>query len=224
MIYFDYAASTPICEIAKNKMLEVIESDHLFTNPSVTTYDFAKPARALVEQARGDILSALNLEKSHYLIFTSGATESINLVNQGVCKAYATSLKQIVCTHTDHKATLVCLESLAHNGSTISMLNVDKVGAVDLNQLEQLLIKGPALVNLCWVNNETGVIAPVAEVAKLCQKYGALLHLDESEGEAARRADGPAAPGRVDRAEERQLQHEAQRLAVGERVELDGAL
>tara|TARA_Y200000002_G_C22687199_1_gene666414 strand:+ start:4300 stop:5418 length:1119 start_codon:yes stop_codon:yes gene_type:complete len=180
MIYFDYAASTPISEASKDAILQCLSSPYLNANPNSTGYINGIRSKQAIETARSDILDALGLSQTHYLIFTSGATESINIVNQGAYRSYKRSLQQLLCIRTDHKATIACIEGMRDTIQT-NMIDVHPTGEINFESLSHHLSKGLSLLNVCGLNNETGVESPLNNVSQVAKKFGALVHIDASQ-------------------------------------------
>ena len=177
-LYFDFAATTPICQPAKEAMIQVM--DFGFANYNSTNHELGRQIKGQIEQSRLNILKHLGLDQTHYLVLTSGATESINLVNQGGLKAYRRSLKSMASLATDHKVTLKVMEALSLEIQT-QLLSVHSNGMVDFTALQDHLRKGPSFVNICAVNNETGVIQPIEKLVNCIHDHGSLIHIDASQ-------------------------------------------
>ena len=159
-IYLDYNATAPLLPEAKQAMTAALE---LVGNPS-SIHGFGREARKQIEQARRAIADAVRCDPTH-LTFTSGATESNNWVLQRA------PVTRILVSAIEHPSVYDLCEN---------RIAVTHDGVVDITALEKLLQQSdaPTLVSVMWVNNETGVIQPIDDIAALCRKYRALLHVD----------------------------------------------
>ncbi len=164
-IYLDYNATAPLRDSAKDAMLEALDLPH---NAS-SVHSFGREARKLVEHARSHVASLLNAA-ANQVIFNSGATEG----NNTVLKHFSDG--RVLISAIEHPA---CLQVLDH----YETIRVTEDGLIDLNHLEELLKQEPRadLVSVMAVNNETGIIQPVKEIAAIAHKYGALFHCDAAQ-------------------------------------------
>lgn len=173
-VYFDNAATTPldpaVFEEMKPYMLE-----H-FGNPS-SIHAHGRQAKVAIEKARKTVAGLLNASPSE-IFFTSGGTESDNTAIKNAIDRYL--VKNIVTSPLEHHAVLHTVEMLEKRGEVnVRMLEVDKKGAMDISQIEELLKQCPnALVTLMHANNEIGNLNDIYAIAALCQEYGALFHTD----------------------------------------------
>ncbi len=173
-IYFDNAATTPICDAAAKAMHEAI--DNAWGNPS-STHAIGRKSKTLIEKARRTFAKDFDVLPSE-IYFTSGATESIML---GMYSACMEGVTHIITSATEHKAVLDISEQLSRQFSiSRSVVDVDKSGAISLNQIEALLKEtdGKALISIMYVNNETGVENPVESIGALAKTYDALFFCD----------------------------------------------
>ena len=153
-------------------------TDRSFGNPS-SAHRFGRSARAGIEQARRQIAEALGAEPSQ-VIFTSGGTEADNLSIVGAALA-ARDRGAAMCAAVsaiEHKAVLAAAHAVCHLGGREVLLPVDRDGMLELAALDAALRDSPAVVSVMWVNNEVGVIQPVAEIARRCQEAGVIFHTD----------------------------------------------
>jgi cysteine desulfurase len=171
MIYLDYQATTPLAPEALAAMLPWLEQQH--ANPH-SAHASGRAAKAAVEVAR-DAVAAL-LPTGGSLSFTSGATEAINWAIKGIGPG------GIVTLATEHAATLDTVEALARSGRPVRVLPVGADGLVDLAMARAAIGPGIALVTAMLVNNEIGVIQPVAELAAIAHEAGALFLCDAVQG------------------------------------------
>src|ERR1700736_64926 len=175
MIYLDYNATTPLCAAAREAMLPYL--DRHFGNPS-SVHAAGRETRAAIDNAR-DKLAALLHVKPYELIFTSGGTESCNLVVLGLARCPMSSGGHVISNKAEHHAVLNALEHLEKNeGFEVTWLNVSRDGLVDLDQLAASIRPETRLVSIMAANNETGVIQPIREISEICRDKGVLLHSD----------------------------------------------
>ena len=175
-VYLDYMSTTPLHPEVACAMMDVMKSDYLFANPSSTNHSLGLKARAVIENCRHQMLQALDMFETHKLYFTSGATESINIALKGASQFYQQSLSQVIYCDTDHKAVIESARSIDY--LDLQSVGVDELGYIKFNELEKLLQKGIALVNITLVNNEIGTLQDIEKILILCKKYGAITHVD----------------------------------------------
>jgi cysteine desulfurase len=175
MIYLDYNATTPLGAAAREAM-EPFLSRH-YGNPS-SVHAAGREARAAVDDAR-DRLADLLGAKPHELIFTSSGTESNNLAVLGLARAQAHRGRHLICASTEHHAVLNAFEHLHEREQfEVTFLQVDRGGRIDPDELSRSIRKDTTLVSVMTANNETGVIQPMIDLARLCEERGVLLHSD----------------------------------------------
>jgi cysteine desulfurase len=176
-VYLDHAATTPVRPEVLEAMLPYL-TDQSFGNPS-SAHRFGRAARAGIEQARRQVAEAVGSEPSQ-VIFTSGGTEADNLGIVGAALA-ARDRGAAMCAAVsaiEHKAVLAAAHAVCHLGGREVLLPVDGGGQLQLEALEAALRDRPAVVSVMWVNNETGVIQPVQEIAERCRAAGVIFHTD----------------------------------------------
>ena len=115
------------------------------------------------------------------IVWTSGATESINLALKGAAHFYQTRGKHIVTVKTEHKAVLDTVRELERQGFEVTYLDVQEDGLLDLNRFEQSLRKDTILVSVLLVNNEIGVIQDIVAIGKMCRERGIIFHVDAAQ-------------------------------------------
>jgi cysteine desulfurase len=175
MIYLDYNATTPLCAASREAM-EPFLTRH-YGNPS-SVHAAGREARAGVDNAR-DRLADLLGAKPHELIFTSSGTESNNLAVLGLARAHASRGRHLVCASTEHHAVLNAFEHLAERESfEVTFLPVDRQGRINPAELDHAIREETILVSIMTANNETGVLQPMAELGRVCEERGVLLHSD----------------------------------------------
>lgn len=174
-IYLDYNATTPVAPEVVNEMLP-----HFLTaygNPSSSDHIMGWQAQEAVDEARGSMAKNLNVN-SQELIFTAGATEAINLVLRGL----DTGERNLIITlKSEHNAVLDTCVALEKTGAMVSYLGVDENGIINLAELASAITEKTALVSVMMVNNETGVIQPIKEIAALCKARGVLFMSDATQ-------------------------------------------
>ena len=175
MIYLDYNATTPLCDVAREAMLPYL--DRHFGNPS-SVHAAGRETRAAIDNAR-DKLAALLRVKPNEIIFTSGGTESCNLAVFGLARCRMQGGGHVISAKTEHHAVLNAIEHLEkHEGFEVTWLNVSRDGIIDVDQLADAIRPETRLVSIMSANNETGVIQPMREISKRCREGGVLLHSD----------------------------------------------
>lgn len=179
-IYLDNASTTkPYPELIE---LYKRISDDYFANPSSIHFEGQK-AHDLLEKSRGVILDALHLEKEHEVIFTSGATESINLGIKGYCLQNKNRGKHIISSAIEHPAVKESIQQLVDCFDFEAIfLPVDKNGKVSLDDLKAAIREDTILVSIMAVNNEIGSINPIEDIAKLLKDYPKIVfHVDATQ-------------------------------------------
>lgn len=178
--YLDCNATTPIDPEVEQEFLRYIRDE--YGNAGSRTHEFGTRAKQAVQRARDQIAAVVRCQREE-VIFTSGATESNNLALLGL-RGYGekTGRKHIITTAIEHKSVLEPLEHLASHGFAISQLNPDATGSVSPEQIAAALRPDTLMVSVMHVNNETGVIQPLPEIAKLLAHHDAFFHVDAAQG------------------------------------------
>ena len=186
-IYLDYNATTPIDPQVAAAMLPYVHG--LFGNPS-SSHSFGLAARQGVDKARSQVAGLLGCAVDD-LIFTSGGTEANNHAIKGVAAAYRGRGNHIITSAVEHPAVTEVCRYLEGQGWRITYLPVDEYGLVDPQQVEDAITSETLLVTIMHANNEVGSIQPIAEIAEIAHRYGALLHSDcaQSVGKIPARVD-----------------------------------
>ncbi len=175
-VYLDYNASTPIAHQVLGEMLPYLKEK--YGNPS-SSHSFGVACRAGIEQAREQAAVLLGCEASE-IIFTSGATESNNMVIKGIATS-AGKGKHVITSRIEHPAVLEPCRYLERFGYTVTYLPVDRFGMVDPADLERVITADTVLVTIMHANNEVGTIQPIAELARIASSRGALFHTDAAQ-------------------------------------------
>ena len=150
-----------------------------FANAS-STHNFGLQTNEAVKNARVQVADLICAEENE-IIFTSGSTEAINIALKGVAENYSAKGNHIVTVSTEHYAVLDTCKHLESKGYEVTYLPVSKDGLIDLNELKNSLRADTILVCVMWVNNETGVIQPIKEIASLTHEAGALFMTDATQ-------------------------------------------
>ena len=186
-IYLDYNATTPIDPRVAEAMLPYVHG--LFGNPS-SGHSFGLAARRGVDVARGQVASMLGCSPDD-LIFTSGGTEANNHAIKGVAEAHCQRGNHIITSSIEHPAVTEVCRYLERHGFKVTYLPVDKFGLVDPGDVENAITPETILVTVMHANNEVGAIQPIAEIADIAHRHGALVHSDcaQSVGKVPVRVD-----------------------------------
>ncbi|HEY3533071.1 MAG TPA: IscS subfamily cysteine desulfurase [Casimicrobiaceae bacterium] len=177
-IYLDYSATTPVDPRVADAMIPYLVER--FGNPASTSHAYGRVAEAAVEEARTHVAALVGCEAKE-LVFTSGATESINLALKGAAHFHAQKGRHLVTVKTEHKATLDAMRELEREGFVVTYLDVGTDGLLDLERLAVALRSDTTLVSVMYVNNEIGVVQDVAEIGALCRTRGILFHVDSAQ-------------------------------------------
>ena len=178
MHYLDYAATTPVPEPVARAMVSVL-TEH-FGNPSAQ-YELGRQAKALMDRSRGTIARALDC-RPEQVVFTSCGTEGDNWAIRAALHQNRRVGKHIVTTAVEHSAVLQCVKQLEREGYTATYVRPDRNGRISADQVAAALRDDTALVSVMLVNNETGAVFPVEEIAALLKDRPALLHTDAVQG------------------------------------------
>lgn len=173
-IYMDNAATTPMDPRVWEAMMPYLEFS--YGNPS-SVYSFSRENKAAIKNTRDQASKLINA-KPQEIYFTSGGSESINWALKGVCFAHEHEGKHVISVKTEHHAALHALEFLEKRGFEVTYLDVDEFGYVNLNDLEKLIRKDTILVSIMAANNETGTLADLQSIGKICDEKQVLFHTD----------------------------------------------
>ncbi len=177
-IYLDYSATTPVDPRVVEAMIPWLRDN--FGNPASRSHSFGWAAEKAVDNAREQVAALVNCDPRE-LIWTSGATESINLALKGVAHFYKDKGKHLVTVKTEHKATLDTMRELEREGFDVTYLDVEENGLLDLAKLEAALRPDTILVSVMYVNNEIGVIQDIAAIGEMCRSRGIVFHVDAAQ-------------------------------------------
>jgi cysteine desulfurase len=177
MIYWDNAATTKVDQRVLDAMLPYFT--HYYGNAS-SNHQFGKIAKDAIEKARGQVAKLINAEEKE-IIFTSGATESINMALKGYVEANYQKGNHIITVKTEHKAVLATCEYLEERGIEVTYLGVDNNGLISLEELEDAIKPSTLLISIMYVNNEIGVIQPISEIGKIAKKHSIAFFCDATQ-------------------------------------------
>ncbi|MFD2744157.1 MULTISPECIES: cysteine desulfurase family protein [Sphingobacterium] len=179
IIYLDYAATTPTDQRVVDAMLPYFTNK--FGNAASRTHFYGQEASNAVKKARGQVANLIQAAKPEDIIFTSGATEAINLAIIGLFDAENRADFHMITVKTEHKAVLDTCSYIESKGASVTYLPVDSNGMIDLEVLKDSFQSNTKLVSVMMVNNETGVIQPIAEVAQITHAKNALFMTDATQ-------------------------------------------
>lgn len=174
MIYLDNNATTPLDSEVFKEMTPYLTT--IYGNPS-SIHMAGRKSKSAIEKARDQVAKALNTSASE-IYFTSGGTESDNMAIRGLAHALKDKGNHIISSKIEHPAVLNTLEELKSEGYEITLLDVDKNGFVNLEQLERSITNKTILITIMYANNEIGTIEPVSEIGKIAKRHNVLFHTD----------------------------------------------
>ncbi|WP_375142965.1 IscS subfamily cysteine desulfurase [Aquincola tertiaricarbonis] len=177
-IYMDYGATTPCDPRVVDAMVPWLR-EH-FGNPASRSHAWGWEAEEAVEKARQQVADLVGADPRE-IVWTSGATESINLALKGAANFYKTRGKHIVTIKTEHKAVLDTVRELERQGFDATYLDVEPDGLIDLEKLKAALRPDTILVSVMFVNNEIGVIQDIPAIGNLCREKGIIFHVDAAQ-------------------------------------------
>lgn len=177
-IYLDYSSTTPIDPRVVDQMIPFLREE--FGNPASRSHAFGWRAEEAVENARRQVAALVNADAKE-IVWTSGATESINLALKGAAHFYKERGRHIITAKTEHKATLDTCRELEREGFEVTYLEVQDDGLIDFQVFEQAVRKDTILVSVMFVNNEIGVIQDIPRLGEFCRERGIILHVDSAQ-------------------------------------------
>jgi len=177
-IYMDYNSTTPCDARVVDAMLPYFTRS--FGNAASKTHSFGWQAEEAVDYAREQIAGLISAETKE-IIFTSGATEAINLALKGVLEAYASKGNHIITSNIEHKAVLDTCRHLEKQGADVTYLPVNSKGLISPQQIEEAIRPNTVLIAIMYANNETGTILPVREIGTVARKHNVLFFTDATQ-------------------------------------------
>jgi len=177
-IYLDYSATTPVDPRVAEQMIPYLTE--LYGNPASRSHAYGWDAEKAVERAREQVAALLNAD-TREIIWTSGATESNNLAIKGAAEFLQGKGKHLITVKTEHKAVLDTMRELERRGFSVTYLDVEQNGLLDLDRFKAALQPDTILASVMYVNNEIGVIQDIPALGEICRERGILLHVDAAQ-------------------------------------------
>jgi cysteine desulfurase len=177
-VYMDYQSTTPMDPRVLEAMLPYFTE--IYGNPHSRSHKYGWEAEEAIEKARKSVAELINADQKE-IVFTSGATESNNIAIKGVANFNKDRGNHIITVVTEHKCVIDSCRHLEQEGFKVTYLPVQPNGIVDLAQLDNAITKETVLVSVMAVNNEIGVIQPIADIGAICRKHGVLFHTDAAQ-------------------------------------------
>ncbi|GHU28203.1 cysteine desulfurase IscS [Betaproteobacteria bacterium] len=177
-IYLDNSATTPVDPRVAEKMIPYLTEK--FGNAASSSHSYGWESEAAVNEAREEVARLFNADPRE-IVWTSGATESDNLAIKGAAYFYAGKGKHLITVKTEHKAVLDTCRELERHGFEVTYLDVRENGLIDLEVFKAALRPDTILVSVMFVNNEIGVIQPIAEIGEICRDKGIIFHVDATQ-------------------------------------------
>jgi cysteine desulfurase len=177
-VYMDYSSTTPIDPRVVDKMLPYLREQ--FGNPASRSHAFGWEAEEAVEVARAEVASLVGADPRE-IVWTSGATESINLAIKGAAHFYKDKGKHIITPKTEHKATLDAVRELERQGFEATYLDVQPNGLIDFDHLLAAIRPDTILISVMYVNNEIGVVQDIEKIGEMCREKGIVFHVDSAQ-------------------------------------------
>lgn len=177
-VYLDYNATTP-CDPRVVEAMVPFFSTH-FGNAASRSHPFGWEAEEAVEYAREQVSKLIGSEPKE-IVFTSGATEAINLAIKGIFETYSGKGNHIITVATEHKAVLDTCKRIEKQGGEVTYLPVQKDGIIDLAAVESAIRSETILIAVMYANNETGTIQPVREISAIAKKHQILFFSDATQ-------------------------------------------
>jgi len=177
-VYLDNHATTRVDRRVIDAMIPLM--DEVYGNASSTQHEFGWRAEAAVGQARRRVAALIGALPEE-IVFTSGATESVNIALKGAARGRRDRGNRIITARTEHRAVLDACARLEQEGFEVIRVPVDRYGMVDPDDVRRAMTSGTILVSIMAANNEIGTIAPVEALGALCSEHGALFHTDATQ-------------------------------------------
>ena len=179
-VYLDYAATTPVDKRVSEVMVAHLTQDGIFGNPASRSHLYGWQAEEAVENARAEVANLIASD-TREIVWTSGATEANNLALKGVADTNGKNRKHIISSVVEHKSVLDTLSTLESQGFDVTYLTPNPSGYIGVDQVADSIREDTLLVSLMHVNNETGIMNPVAEIGELCRSRSVFFHVDAAQ-------------------------------------------
>ena len=177
-IYLDNSATTKVDPRVLEKMLPYLAES--YGNPASRSHSFGWVADEAIEIARNQVATTVGCD-SKEIVWSSGATEAINLAIKGAANFYQDKGKHLITVKTEHKATLDTMRELERVGFEVTYLNVLSNGLIDLSQFKAAIRPDTILASVMYVNNEIGVIQDISSIGAICREAGVIFHVDAAQ-------------------------------------------
>lgn len=177
-IYLDSAATTKLDPRVLDAMMPFLTNE--FGNPASRSHSFGWAADDAVENARRQVADSVGCDEKE-IVWTSGATESINLAIKGAAQFYSDKGKHLITVKTEHKATLDTMRELERVGFEVTYLMPEENGLLNLEVLKSAIRPDTILISVMYVNNEIGVIQDIPSIGKMCRDRGIIFHVDSAQ-------------------------------------------
>ena len=178
-VYLDNSSTTPVDPRVVETMVPYFTT--AFGNAASRSHPFGWVAEEAVDYAREQVANLIGANSSKEIIFTSGATEAINLAIKGAVDMYARKGNHIITVETEHKAVIDTCRNLQRHGVEVTFLKVNEEGMIDLKELEAAITPKTILVSVMMVNNEIGVVQPIKEIARIAHENRCLFMTDATQ-------------------------------------------
>lgn len=177
-IYLDCHATTPVDPRVLEAMIPYFTES--FGNAASRSHAFGWEAEEAVEKARAEIAKLIHANPKE-IVFTSGATESINIALKGTAEISADRAPHVITVVTEHKATLDCAKYLEKHGGTVTYVGVDSTGLVDPKNVEAAITDKTILISVMHANNEVGTVHPIEAIGRIAKQRKILFHVDAAQ-------------------------------------------
>ena len=179
-IYLDYSSTTPVDKRVATKMSECLTLDGAFGNPASRSHSFGWDSDQLIKDARKNVADLIKCDTKE-IVWTSGATESNNLAIKGAAHFYKSKGNHLITLSTEHKAVLDTMRQLESEGYSVTYLDPEPNGLLDLEKLKSAITEQTLLVSIMHVNNEIGVIQDLEKIGALLRERKILFHVDAAQ-------------------------------------------
>lgn len=177
MIYLDYSANSPVDDRVLDNYVSVTKK--YIGNPN-SSHKLGLEAKNIIDESSIKIAKYFDASKES-VIYTSGSSESNNLVIKGVCELYKNKGKHIIISPIEHSSVVAPLNYLCNNGFEVTVLSLTKDGIIDLEELKNSIREDTILVSICSVDSELGTIEPIKEIVNIVKEHNIILHTDATQ-------------------------------------------
>ena len=177
-IYLDNSATTPVDPRVAKRMMTFLTEE--YGNPASRSHAYGWTAEEAVEEARENVAKLIGADAKE-IVWTSGATESDNLAIKGAAQFYKSKGKHIITMSIEHKAVIDTCRDLERQGFEVTYLDPEPNGLLDMEKFKAAIRPDTILVSIMFVNNEIGVIQPIAEIGEICRAKGIIFHVDAAQ-------------------------------------------